>query len=104
ARNILVKRGNEWHGPEYMYVNASHIVVMEPVSPTSRMAQLIKEAKTAQPQPQATEPGPPEGAGGKWRAYSEGHLSPVRRNLRTDQLPEGRIRNGPAFLVCPLML
>lgn len=56
ARNILVKRGNEWHGPEYMYINKQHIVVIEPVSATSRVAQLIKEAKAGQPQPQATQP------------------------------------------------
>ena len=56
VKNILVKRGNEWHGPEYMYINRQHIVVVEPVSATSRVAQLIKETKTQQPQPQATQP------------------------------------------------
>lgn len=61
VKNILVKRGNEWHGPEYMYVNRQHIVMIEPVSPTSQVAQLIKQAKAQQPQPQATQP--PEGAG-----------------------------------------
>jgi hypothetical protein len=50
VKNILVKRGNEWHGPEYMYVNRQHVVVIEPVSATSRVAQLIKEAKTQTPQ------------------------------------------------------
>ena len=43
VRNILIKRGNEWHGPDLMYVTTRHIVVIEPVSPTSRVAQLIKE-------------------------------------------------------------
>jgi hypothetical protein len=62
VKNVLVKRGNEWHGPEYMYVNRQHIVVIEPVSPTSQVAQLIKQAKTQQPQPQATEP-PDSGTG-----------------------------------------
>jgi hypothetical protein len=56
VKNILVKRGNEWHGPEYMYINGSHVVVIEPVANNSRVAQLIKEAKAAQPQPQATQP------------------------------------------------
>jgi len=60
VKAILVKRGNEWHGPEYMYINRQHIVIIEPVSPTSRVAQLIKETKAQQPQ-QATQP--PEGAG-----------------------------------------
>lgn len=49
VKNILLKRGSEWHGPEYMYITASHIVMIEPVSPTSRVAELIKELKTQQP-------------------------------------------------------
>jgi hypothetical protein len=52
VRNILIKRGNEWHSPEYMYVNKQHIVVLEPVAANSRVAQLIKEAKTQAPQQQ----------------------------------------------------
>ena len=43
--SILIKRGQEWHGPDKMYINAKHIVVIEPVSPESKVAQLIKEAK-----------------------------------------------------------
>jgi hypothetical protein len=50
VKNILIKRGNEWHGPEYMYINRAHIVVIEPVSASSRVAQLIKEAKDQKPQ------------------------------------------------------
>jgi len=50
VKNILIKRGNEWHGPEYMYINKQHIVVIEPVSGSSRVAQLIKEAKDQKPQ------------------------------------------------------
>lgn len=50
VKNILIKRGNEWHAPDYMYINASHIVVIEPVAANSRVAQLIKEAKNQQPQ------------------------------------------------------
>ncbi|OPY13418.1 MAG: hypothetical protein A4E70_01118 [Syntrophus sp. PtaU1.Bin005] len=49
VRSILIKRGSEWHKPEYMYINRQHIAVIEPVSPDSRVAQLIKEAKTAKP-------------------------------------------------------
>jgi hypothetical protein len=45
VRNILIKRGSEWHAPDLMYVTTRHIVVIEPVSPNSRVAQLIKEAK-----------------------------------------------------------
>jgi hypothetical protein len=42
---ILVKRVNDWHAPDYMYINASQIALIEPVSPNSKVAQLIKEAK-----------------------------------------------------------
>ncbi|SRR5579871_107174 len=43
--NILVKRGKEWHGPDRMIINTRHIVLMEPVSETSKVAQLISESK-----------------------------------------------------------
>lgn len=49
VKNILVKRGSEWHGPDRMYINAGHIVLIEPVSPDSKVAQLIKEAKAGKP-------------------------------------------------------
>lgn len=45
VKNILTKRGGEWHMPEYMRLNARHIVMIEPVAPESRMAKLIQEAK-----------------------------------------------------------
>lgn len=43
--NILVKRGKEWHSPDRMILNASMIVLVEPVNPGSRVAQLIAQAK-----------------------------------------------------------
>ena len=43
--NILVKRGKEWHSPDRMILNARMIVLVEPVSPGSRVAQLIAQAK-----------------------------------------------------------
>ena len=43
--NILVKRGKEWHEPDRMILNASQIVLVEPVNPDSRVAQLINEAR-----------------------------------------------------------
>jgi len=46
VRNILIKRGNELHGPDLMYINTRHVIVIEPVSTNSRVAQLINEAKT----------------------------------------------------------
>jgi hypothetical protein len=42
--NVLVKRGKELHGPDRMYLNASHIVFVEPVGADSKVAQLITEA------------------------------------------------------------
>lgn len=52
VKNILLKRGSEWHGPDVMYINGSHIVMIEPVSPTSRVAELIRELKSKQPEMQ----------------------------------------------------
>ena len=43
--NILVKRGKEWHAPDRMILNSNMIVLVEPVNPTSRVAQLITQAK-----------------------------------------------------------
>lgn len=43
--NILVKRGKEWHAPDRMILNANMIVLVEPVNPSSRVAQLISQAK-----------------------------------------------------------
>lgn len=40
--NVLVKRGKEWHGPDKMYLNPEHILLIEPVSPTSRVADLVR--------------------------------------------------------------
>lgn len=43
--NVLVKRGKEWHAPDRMILNAKMIVLVEPVNPASRVAQLIAQAK-----------------------------------------------------------
>ena len=45
VNNILVKRGKEWHAPDRMILNANMIVLVEPVSPGSRVASLIAQAK-----------------------------------------------------------
>lgn len=45
AGMVLVKRGKEWHGPDRMYVNTRHVVMIEPVAPDSKVAELIKEEK-----------------------------------------------------------
>jgi hypothetical protein len=45
ASSVLIRRGKEWHGPDYMVINATHILLVEPVSPGSRVATLIAEAQ-----------------------------------------------------------
>lgn len=42
--NVLVKRGKELHEPDRMYLNASHILFVEPVGTNSKVAQLIAQA------------------------------------------------------------
>ncbi|MRR14093.1 hypothetical protein EG833_01415 [archaeon] len=49
VKNILIKRGSEWHAPDQMHINSSHIVLIEPVGPNSQVAKLIKEAKAQAP-------------------------------------------------------
>ena len=44
--SLLVKRGKEWHEPDVMYLNQRHVVMVEPVTPNSRLGQLIKQANT----------------------------------------------------------
>jgi hypothetical protein len=41
----LIKRGAEWHGPQRMILNASHILFVEPVGTNSRIAKLIQDAE-----------------------------------------------------------
>lgn len=48
TKNVLVKRGKEWHAPTKTFFNARHIIMIEPVNPTSEVAKLISEAE-AQP-------------------------------------------------------
>lgn len=45
--SVLVRRGNEWHGPDRMFLNERHIVLIEPVGTTSKVAQLIEADKQA---------------------------------------------------------
>jgi hypothetical protein len=54
--NILVKRGSEWHNPDFMLINTRHVLVIEPVGPNSRVAQLIREAQAAPVTQKAPEP------------------------------------------------
>jgi hypothetical protein len=43
--SVLVRRGSEWHGPDRMFLNERHIVLIEPVGPSSKVAQLIEADK-----------------------------------------------------------
>jgi len=43
VRSILVRRGSEWHAPDHMMIEARHIIFIEPVSPTSKLADLITQ-------------------------------------------------------------
>lgn len=45
--SVLVRRGNEWHGPDRMFLNQRHIVLIEPVGANSKVAQLIEADKQA---------------------------------------------------------
>ena len=47
ATNTLIKRGQEWHAPDSMILNASHILSIEPVGPDSQMGKLISENRSA---------------------------------------------------------
>jgi len=43
VKNVLVRRGSEWHAPTRMVMNSRHIVLVEPVSPGSTVAKLIED-------------------------------------------------------------
>jgi hypothetical protein len=47
-KNLLVKRGMEWHAPDRTLINANHIVMVEPVGADSTVAKLIAEQKRQQ--------------------------------------------------------
>jgi hypothetical protein len=44
VNNALVKRGKELHEPDQMYLNPNQILFVEPVGPSSKVAQLIAQA------------------------------------------------------------
>lgn len=45
---VLVKRGSEWHAPDRTILNASQILLIEPVTENSKIMQLIRRE---QPEP-----------------------------------------------------
>jgi hypothetical protein len=46
TKSVLVKRGKELHGPDRMYLNRQHVVLVEPVGPNSQVAKLIEQSKS----------------------------------------------------------
>jgi hypothetical protein len=46
VNSVITKRGSELHGPDMMYINAKHILIIESVTSGSKVAQLIQESKT----------------------------------------------------------
>ena len=45
-KSSLNKRSMEPHAPDMMYINANSIAFIEPVSPASKVAMLIKQAES----------------------------------------------------------
>ena len=45
ATNVLVRRGKELHGPEFMILNRQNILMIEPVKDDSQLAKMIAEQK-----------------------------------------------------------
>jgi hypothetical protein len=43
VKNVLIRRGKELHGPTETVLNARHVVLVEPISPTSKVAELIAQ-------------------------------------------------------------
>jgi len=43
VKSVLIRRGNEVHGPDRMFLNSRHIVLIEPVGTNSKVAKLIEE-------------------------------------------------------------
>jgi hypothetical protein len=46
VKNILIRRGNEWHAPNRSVINTRHIIVIEPVTAGSKVAELIGALKS----------------------------------------------------------
>ena len=49
VKNILIRRGSEWHAPNRSVLNTRHIIVIEPVTAGSKVAELIAALKSKNP-------------------------------------------------------
>jgi hypothetical protein len=48
VKNVLIRRGKELHGPTETVVNARHVVMVEPIGPSSKVAELIAQQQSQQ--------------------------------------------------------
>jgi hypothetical protein len=46
VKHVLVKRGKELHAPTETFLDARHIIMIEPVGPNSEVAQLIAKSES----------------------------------------------------------
>lgn len=46
VKHVLVKRGKELHAPTETFLEARHIVMIEPVGPSSEVAKLIAQSES----------------------------------------------------------
>jgi hypothetical protein len=44
---ITLAEANEWHQPSFVRINIRHVVMIQPVGQTSRVARLLREAREA---------------------------------------------------------
>jgi hypothetical protein len=49
TRNILVRRGNEWHRPSEMAVHPDQVITIEPVGADSTVSDLIRQLREQNP-------------------------------------------------------
>jgi hypothetical protein len=45
---VLIRRGKEWHAPDRTVLNASQIILIEPVTKDSKVMNLIAESENGQ--------------------------------------------------------
>ena len=82
VQSLLVKRGSEWHAPDFMRINSRHIVLIEPVAADSRVALLIREVKA---HPAAAAPAPPSAAAAAPAPAPAAPETPVNNKLPAAQ-------------------
>ena len=41
VKNVLIRRGSEWHAPNRSLISTRHVVMIEPVTSNSKVADLI---------------------------------------------------------------